>query len=80
MIDIWICENPKFSHENAFNQIIKCLLSTQCNKTRLNRSFNDFKGTIFNPDPSKGLIVYFVNSFVGEWNKLSPSEPTLVKH
>ena len=76
MTYIWICENPNFSHENAVHQIIKCLLSTQCSKTRLNRSLKYFRENIFNPDPYEGLIVYFVNLFAGEWNKLRPLEPT----
>ena len=70
------CGNPKISHENVVYQIIKCLLSTQHDKSRLNRSLNYFKRILFNPDPSKGLIVYVDSSFAGEWNKLSCSKPT----
>jgi len=72
------CENPKLSHELAVHQIVKYLLHTQSNKSKINRSLNEFQGMIFQPDKNRGLEVYVDASFAGEWNKLNASEATSV--
>ena len=72
------CENPKLSHENAVHQIVKYLMSTQTENSRVNCSLSDFKGMTFKADIKKGLEVCVDASFAGEWNKLLSDEPTSV--
>ena len=60
------CKNSKLSHKNAVQQIVKYLLSTQIENSRLNCSLSDFNRMIFKPDTTKGLEVYIDASFAGE--------------
>ena len=51
---------------------------TQSDKSKINRSLDDFKGMTLMLDRSKGLEVHVDESFASEWDSLNSPEDTLV--
>ena len=62
----------------AIHQIAKYLLSTQTDKSRHNKTLNDFQGMKHKPDRAKRIEVFVDASFAGDWNKLFSDEPSSV--
>ena len=54
------------------------MLSTQTSRSKLNRSFDEFKGVMFRPKVSEGLVACVDASFAGDWNVLGSAEATSV--
>ena len=71
------CSNPKHSHEQAVKNIIRYLIGTCTHSLEKGHSTN-CKGLIYNPDPTKGIVVHVDASFASEWNNDTAEEPSSV--